>query len=90
MHMSRNTEILERYGIENQTRQAMEECGELIQALNKMLRLPSAENLNHLTEEMADVEIMMEQMRIAWQIPRIDIFEVKNHKLNRMMQRIKE
>lgn len=90
MHMSRNTEILEKYGIENQTRQAMEECGELIQALNKMLRLPSAENLNHLTEEMADVEIMMEQMRIAWQIPRIDIFEVKKHKLNRMMQRLKE
>jgi len=41
----------------------MEECAELIQAVNKYQRDSSFGNYVHLCSEIADVEIMIEQMK---------------------------
>lgn len=49
------------YGDFNQENMAIEECAELIQAINKKHR-----GLKHnIPEEIADVEIMLEQLKIA-------------------------
>lgn len=57
---------LNRYGVEEQQRMAMEECAELIQAINKVHRKPSPENMNNLFEEIADVTIMIEQLKMIY------------------------
>lgn len=44
-----------------------EECAELIQAISKKQRQPSAQTLDHLVEEMADVSIMLDEL--AYLIP---------------------
>lgn len=49
------------YGVFYQENMAIEECAELIQAINKKHR-----GLQHnIPEEIADVEIMLEQLKIA-------------------------
>lgn len=66
-------EIIEKsidyYGKDAQTRQAMEECAELIQASNKMLRRGDNIDSIHLAEEIADVYICLQMLL---QIYRID------------------
>ena len=60
--------ILHKNGIERQARQCMEECAELIQALNKFLRIaydgeaPHVDPLDVVTKELADAKNMIEQM----------------------------
>lgn len=50
------------FGDKAQMGVAMEECAELIQALSKFLRYGDA-SLSNLKEEMADVEIMLGQLK---------------------------
>ena len=42
---------------------AMEEAGELVQAIAKCLRHDKPESTDHLTEEVVDVEIMIAQLK---------------------------
>ena len=59
-------------GIKEQTRQTMEELGELIVALSKALRYQSKggapANLDDIAEEIADVRIMLDQMELFYNI----------------------
>lgn len=57
---------IEKYGAENQVVKAVEELGEAVQALCKMLL--GCEKREHLAEELADVSIMVEQMRMIFNI----------------------
>ncbi len=58
-----------KYGKEAQCRQAMEECAELIQAINKCLRYPDKmDSKPNLIEEIADVEIMIFQLKEMFNI----------------------
>lgn len=51
---------VECFGIEAQENMCIEECAELIQAINKKhRRIPS-----NIAEEIADVEIMLEQVKL--------------------------
>lgn len=52
-----------KYGHEPQWRQLQEECAELIAAVNRFLRKREG-GLQHLVEEIADVEIMLQQARL--------------------------
>lgn len=56
---------LKKWGDEPQIRQTMEECAELIVALNKSMRdIEDSEAVRYnILEEMADVTIMLEQMK---------------------------
>lgn len=49
------------YGVTDQENMAIEECAELIQAINKKHRGKE----HNIPEEIADVEIMLEQLKIA-------------------------
>jgi len=77
------------YGVENQTIKAIEEMSELTKELSKAL-LGKADN-DHIREEIADSEIMLEQLRSIYDTDngnRIDFF--KQAKIKRLDERVKE
>lgn len=72
------------FGKENQSRLAMEECAELIQAINKCLRYPDVEERkNNLIEEISDVEIMLYQLKVLFGINEEAISKMKMEKTER-------
>ena len=92
--------IAERYGYDAQSRQCIEEMAELTQAINKFWRkqlkcgkldLNAADFRNseyeNLVEEIADVEIMLEQMKVFLDCED-SVTEVVEEKLNRQIDRI--
>lgn len=65
---------IEKRGKEVQSRQAMEECAELIQAINKCLRYPKNNMIQEdLIGEIADVLIMIYQLKVMFNISEEDI-----------------
>ena len=81
-------DIINHFGVNRQSRQAMEECGELIQAINKMLRYPDDEVKRiELIEEIADVLIMIVQLKIIFDIEQSEIKRMMNYKKSRLVQR---
>lgn len=94
-----NKETAKYYGYEAQSNQLVEECAELIQAVSKYRRAkagagqPLAEDkkavaLENLIEEIADVEIMLEQIKYLLQIPEDELEAVKLFKVNRTRERM--
>lgn len=62
---------MKKNGIKQQSMIAMEECAELIQAISKCLRskeMIPTEVREHLIEEMADVMICLEQLKVIFHI----------------------
>lgn len=85
------SEVIQHYGLENQTDMLMEECAELIQAANKMKRYPEDhEARRNLIEEIVDVEIMIAQMKIGYKITREEITSLRTQKDNRLFKRLWE
>lgn len=56
--------IIAHYGYSNQKKKAIEELGELTQALSKDLQYET--NRDHISEEMADVMIMLNQLMLIY------------------------
>lgn len=86
-------QIAEYYGWDAQSNMLIEECAELIQAVNKYKRVEdSLVRLNiafdNLVEEIADVEIMLEQIKHLMQVPEEDIHIAKVFKIIRTKERI--
>jgi NTP pyrophosphatase (non-canonical NTP hydrolase) len=82
---------LEKYGKEAQSRQAMEECAELVQAINKCLRYPNKDDCkDNLVEEIADVEIMLYQLKVMFNIDDDQVFAFKVEKAKREQERLKK
>lgn len=77
---------LEHYGVYSQMVKCMEECGELIQALAR--NLSGEANAENVAEELADVEIMLMQMRIVFS--RQKAHRVMAQKLARLKMRMEE
>lgn len=94
--------IANHYGLESQSRQLMEECGELAQATNKVWRLTKELSTdsskaveyviaeNNLVEEMADVSIMIAQIQEILGISNERITEQVDIKLDREIKRIQK
>ena len=60
---------LDKWGLAAQAGQTVEECAELIVALQKKFnRSPSPETIEDIVDEMADVEMMLAQMRLAFDV----------------------
>lgn len=57
---------VEAWGIDAQSDMCIEECSELIKALLKYRRAKSAGMIAHIREEIADVQIMIDQMRLLY------------------------
>ena len=77
----------DRFGKVNQITVAIEELSELQKELCKVLR--GNMNIENVLEEIADVEIMIEQLRIMFNADR-DIDKVKAQKIDRLKCRMLE
>ena len=96
--------IANHYTFKNQSGQLIEECAELIQAIRKYIRfdeglitdddiLTSTNDSNmliqNIVEEIADVEIMLEQIKVLLNLNNDAIKAIKIKKIDRQLERIK-
>lgn len=81
--------IIKTYGEKAQHVVAMEECAELIKAISKYLRTEDIDDVENLIEEIADVEIMLEQLKFIHNIDG-SVTVIKDKKLKRTYDRIRE
>tara|TARA_R110002126_G_scaffold23254_3_gene81816 strand:- start:1412 stop:1738 length:327 start_codon:yes stop_codon:yes gene_type:complete len=77
-------EIIEHYGKENQLQIVVGEIGELLALFGKEAQGRASKD--DWTEEIADVEIMLEQLKL---IKDIDTRETKRFKIERTLERFK-
>lgn len=80
------SKAIREFGGNNQLIIAMEELGELIQAISKVLR--GLETNGNFEEEIADVDIILTQLKILGNLREIEKW--RNYKLNRLSKKIKE
>ena len=73
------------FGDEAQENVAIEECAELIQAISHKHQ----KRKNNISEEIADVEIMIEQLKMINNC-REEVAKIKSSKINRLWERLKE
>ncbi len=79
---------IECYGTGKQSVVCMEECCELVQAISKELRGKS--DKEHLAEEMADILICMEMLKIMYHVTDDELNEWVKKKQFRQLKRITE
>ena len=81
---------LAKWGEDAQTRQAIEECAELMLALLNSYRNRNTpeENVMAITEEIADVELMCRQLRVMTSDVLVDLWKEK--KLKRLEAMLEE
>ena len=75
---------IEMYGATHQEGVAIEECAELIQAITHKHR----GRVDNIAEEIADVEIMLEQLKIINSCHG-EVAEIKRYKLTRLLDRMR-
>ena len=73
------------YGKDAQTKMAIEEMSELMKELCKNYR--GKQNINEIAEEIADVEIMLEQLKIIFECS-LDVIRWKEQKMQRLEERL--
>ena len=89
-------QAIEKYGVNNQMAKVQEECAELIQAISKLNRAEDNDHpgraakaaLNHLMEEHADVQIMLDQIRIMYPSHAYDT--IRAQKIARLQKRMEK
>ena len=78
-------EAIKKYGTRSQIIVAIEELSELTKELTKHLR--GEDNINHISEEMADVYIMLEQLGLMFgNSYSVDVWKYK--KITRLHERL--
>ena len=90
--------IINHYGVNHQLRKFNEEAFELIEAiingeLNRFIgisRKPSELAIKHITEEIADVMVMLKQFQCYYKINREEVRKIMNEKIDRQLDRMKE
>lgn len=90
-----NKDVLEKsikkYGVEKQLLVCMEEPAELIQAISKVERYPEdSTRMQDLIEEMADVTICLEYLKLIYNIRQEEVDEWTSRKVKRISKKIKE
>lgn len=80
--------IADHYGLRNQLRQLAEECSELAVEANHSARKGNI--TVRLIEEIADTEIMLDQIRYLAGIQESDILETKFYKIERQLKRMRQ
>ena len=82
---------IKKYGVEKQLLVCMEEPAELIQAISKVERYPEdSTRMQDLIEEMADVTICLEYLKLIYNIRQEELDEWINRKVKRISKKIKE
>ena len=87
--MTENEKIAMHYGFVSQSRQTIEEMAELTVAISKIHRDWNKEHLDNLIEELADVQIMLEQM-IYLTGSKYDVQAVIDSKVKRQLKRMQK
>ena len=82
-------DIIEHYGTEHQLVKLAEEAGELVQASLKYVDKPSTLTLANLIEEMADVALLTEQVKIMFNISDSELETIMMEKVEREGRRIR-
>lgn len=77
---------IETYGKENQSMMLFEEMAELQKEVCKSLR--GNNNHDEIVEEIADVLIMIEQLKIMHDVKYRELNEMFNFKINRLKERL--
>ena len=77
---------ISKWGENEQIRQTIEECAELIVELSKKDRVINGSSEDDICNELADVEIMLNQMRHIYDGKQID--KIKNRKLKKLNKRV--
>jgi NTP pyrophosphatase (non-canonical NTP hydrolase) len=80
--------IADHYGLYDQLSMLQEECAELIQASSKYKRRKLIDDYQHIVEEIADVEIMIAQVKYLLKMPNYHVDSVKEEKIKRQLERI--
>ena len=82
-------QLIEKFGAENQILKCVEELNELGQALCKVQSKDEnkAVAIKGVIEEIADVEIMLEQIKLILGIEESDVKKMKSYKLHRTVRR---
>lgn len=75
--------IINYYGVTNQKTKAIEEMSELIKAICK-------NDVKNIKEEMADVYVMLLQLRMIYGFSSEEIEEIKKEKIERTIERMKD
>ena len=93
VNIPRQGKVVGFYGEDAQSMVHCEECAELIQAISKMRRVRNAgkddcEAYYNLVEEIADVLICMEQMRVMYEISDHEIQGFIDKKCQRQEERM--
>lgn len=89
-------QVIAKFGIEYQLAIVQEECAELIQAISKLNRAGSSDHpgrtakaaMNNLMEEAADVQIMLDQIRIMYPSHAYDT--IRTQKIARLQKRMEK
>lgn len=79
--------LINHYGTLNQKLIAIEEMAELQKAIVKTIRQNSKENTEAIIEEIADVQVMLEQLKMIFSC-RTKIDEIMDAKIDRQIKRI--
>lgn len=77
---------IEAYGKDAQLKMAIEEMAELTQAICKSFR--GKDNLDNIIEEIADVEIMLAQLKLIYKLNKNEVLVKKVEKLRRLEERL--
>ena len=81
-------EIISYYGHESQKMMLLEEMAELQKEICKDMRYDP--DLEAITEEVADVLIMLEQIQMMYHISETKLHKITNEKLHRQLRRIED
>ena len=81
-------ELISYYGHESQKMMLLEEMSELQKEICKDMRYDP--DLEAITEEVADVLIMLEQIQMMYRISETKLHAVTNEKLHRQLRRIED
>jgi len=76
----------EKWGNESQRRMGIEECAELIQALCKYERNQHLDAALNIVEEMVDVELMLEQLKLMFPEYESNADRIRGYKLQRLSE----
>ena len=79
------TNLVDKYGEEAQTRMAIEEMSELTKEICKHFR--GNDNLEHIAEEIADVEIMLDQLKMMFGLEE-KTKAYRKYKIKRMVENL--
>ena len=84
-------ENIKEHGVSEETVIAMEECAELIQAISKVRRYGfGGQYKDNLIEELADVNIVIIELMMMFDISQDEFYNVIDKKIQRIKNRLEE